>query len=97
MQFSVMFSDLLLGFSVVNRLARSWIGSAFKSALLMLVFLKAPFSVLLFSCFALITFQVLSVIMLPMLITLLSNLNRIPFLVSLLNFSLAFETVWIRV
>ena len=76
-------------------------GSFLKSIQLMLESLKAPFFVLHFSCYAVITFlTMLSVILLYMLMILLFILNVIRHLICgnnlnwLLNFNLIYKTLW---
>ena len=75
-----------------------WMGSLHKSIKLMLKFLKAPFLVLHFSYYTLMTFlMMLSVILLSMLIILLSTLTVIRYLICgnnknwLLNLNLIYE------
>ena len=51
-------------------------GSLCKNTHLMLDFFKAPFSVLHFSCYTLMAFLMLSLILLSMLITLLSKCDQ---------------------
>ena len=66
----------------------------------MLEFLKAPFLVLHFSCYTLMIFLMLSVILPSMLMMLLSILNVIRYLICgnnlnwLLNLNLLYETMW---
>ena len=75
--------------------------SLHKNIHLMLYFLKAPFLVLHFSCYTLMTFMtMLSVILLSMLMILRSILRVIRHLICgynlnwLLNFNLIYETLW---
>ena len=67
----------ILFFSVIGFFEWFWIGSLHKNILLMLEFLKTPFSALHFSCYALMTFVRLSVILLFMLMILLSTVDYV--------------------
>ena len=56
MEFQVRHLALFLLFSVINRFEWFWMGSLHENIQLMLEFLKAPFVVLHFSCYTLMTF-----------------------------------------
>ena len=72
----------LLLFSVIGGFEWFWMGSLHKNIQLMLEFLKAPFLVLHFFCYTLMTFLImLSVILLSMLMIPLSILNVIRHLI----------------
>ena len=101
MEFQVRYLTLSLFFSVIDSFEWFWIESLHKSIQLILEFLKAPFLLLLFSYYSLMTFLTMfSVILLSMLMILLSipivirplicgnNLNW------LLNLNLIYETLW---
>ena len=92
---------LFLLFSVIDDFKWFWMESHHKNIQLMLEFLKAPFLVLHFSYYTLMTFlMMLSVILLSMLMILLSALNVIRHLIcgnnlnSLLNLNLAYGRLW---
>ena len=68
-------------FSVIDGFGRFWVGSLHKNIQLMLYFLKVLFLVLHLSCYTLITFLMLSVILLSMLTILLSTLSVIRHLI----------------
>ena len=93
------FSLLLL--SVIDDFECFWIESLYKNIQLMLEFLKAPFFVLHFSYYTLMTFlTMLPVILLSMLMILLSILSVIRHLICgsnlnwLLKLNLIYETLW---
>ena len=101
MEFQVIYLALFLLFSVIDGFEWFWMESLHKNIQLMLEFLKAPFLVLHFSYYTLMTFlMMLSVILLSMLMILLSTLNVIKNLICgnnynwLLNFNLIYETLW---
>ena len=100
MEFQVRYLALFLLFSVIDGLKWFWMGSLHKNIQLMLEFLKAPFLVLHFSYYTLMTLLMLSVILLSMLMILLSILSVIRHLICgrnlkrLLNFNLIYETLW---
>ena len=72
MEFQVRYLALFLLFSVVDGFEWFWMESLHKNIQLLLEFLKAPFLLLHFSCYTLITFlMMLSVILLSMLMMLL--------------------------
>ena len=74
MEFQVRYLALFLLFSVIDDFEWFWMESLHKNIQLMLEFLKAPFLVLHFSHYALITFlMMLSVTLLSMLMILLST------------------------
>ena len=76
MEFQVRYLALFLLFSVIDGFECFWMESLHKNIQLMGTFLKAPFFVLHFSCYTLMTFlMVLSMILLSMLMILLSNLS----------------------
>ena len=87
-------------FSVIGSFGWFWMGSIHKNIQLMLGFLKGPFLVLHFSCYALLTFLMMfSVILLSMLTILLSTLNVTRHLICgnnwnwLLNLNLIYLTL----
>ena len=91
----------LLLLSVIDGFKWFWIESLHKNIQLMLEFLKAPFLVLHFSCYTLMTFlMMLSVILLSMLMILLSILSAIRHLICgnnlnwLLNLNLIYDKLW---
>ena len=99
MEFQVRYSALFLLFSVIDDFEWFWMDSLHKNIQLMREFLKAPFLVLHFSYYTLMTFlMMLSVILLSMLMILLSILGVIGLLVCgnnlnwLLNLNLIYET-----
>ena len=101
MTFHVRQLDLFLLFSVINGFEWFWMESLQKNIQLMLEFLKAPFLVLNFSYYTLMTFlMMLSVRLLSMLMILLSILSAIRHLICcnnlnwLLNLNLISETLW---
>ena len=76
MKFQVRYSALFLLFSVIDDFEWFWMESLHKNIQLMLEFLKAPFLVLHFFYYTLMTFlMMLSVILLSMLMILLSILS----------------------
>ena len=100
MEFQVRYLVLFLLFSVIDDFKWFWMESLLKNIQLMLEFLKAPFLVLHFSYYTLMTFMMmLPVILLSMLMILLSGLNVIGHLISgnnlnwLLNLNLTYETL----
>ena len=101
MEFHVRYLALFLLFSVIDGLECFWMGSLHKNIQLMLEFLKAPFLVLHFFYYTLMTFlMMLSVILLSILMILLSILSVIRHLICgnnlnwLLNLNLIYETLW---
>ena len=101
MTFQVRQLALFLLFSVINGFEWFWMESLQKNIQLMLEFLKAPFLVLNFSYYTLMTFlMMLSVRLLSMLMILLSILSAIRHLICcnnlnwLLNLNLISETLW---
>ena len=101
MEFQVRYLALLLLFSVIDGFDWFWMGSLHKNIQLILEFLKAPYLVLHFSYYTLMTFlMMLSVILLSMLMILLSILSLIRHLICgnnlnwLLNLNLIHETLW---
>ena len=101
MEFQVRYMALLVLFSVIDGSEWFWMESLHKNIQLMLAFLKAPFSVLHFSYYTLMTFRtMLSVILLSMLMIVLSILSVIRHLICgnnlnwLLNLNLIYETLW---
>ena len=92
---------LFLLFSVIGSFEWFWMGSLHKNINLMQEFLNAPFLVLYFSYYTLMTFLLmLSVILLSILMLLLSILSVIRHLICgnnlnwLLNLNLIYETSW---
>ena len=99
MEFQVRYSALFLLFSVTDHFEWFWMESLHKNIQLMLEVLKAPFLVLHFSCYTLMTYlMMLSVILLSMLMIPLSILGVIWLLICgnnvnwLLNLNLIYET-----
>ena len=81
-EFQVRYFALFLFFLVVGGFKWFWMGSLNKNIQLILEFLKAPFLVLNFSCYTLVTFLMMfSVILLSVLVILLSTLNVIRHLI----------------
>ena len=77
MEFQVRYVALFLLFSVIDSFDCFWMGSVHKNIQLMLEFLKAPFLVLHFSYYTLMTFlMMLSVILLSMLMILFSKCDQ---------------------
>ena len=100
-EFQVRYSALFLLFSVIDDFEWFWMESFHKIIQLMREFLKAPFLVLHFSYYTLMTFlMMLSVILLSMLMILLSIPGVIGLLICvnnlnwLLNLNLIYETRW---
>ena len=87
-------------FSVIDNFEWFWMESLHKNIQLMQEFLKAPFLILHFSYYTLMTFLMLSVILPSMLMILLSILSVIGHLICgnnlnwLLNLNLIYETRW---
>ena len=103
-EFQVRYFALFLLFSVIDGFEWFWMESLHKNIQLMLEFLKAPFLVLHFSYYTLMTFlMMLSVILLSMLMILLSILSMNRHLICcsnlkwLLNLNLICKTLWSRV
>ena len=97
MEFQVRYLALFLLFSVIDGFEWFWMESLHKNIQLMLEFLKAPFLVLHFSCYTLMTFlTMLSVILLSMLMILLFILSVTRHLILnwLLNLNLIYKTLW---
>ena len=98
MEFQVRYLGLFLLFSVIDDFKGFGMESLHKNIQLMLEFLKGSFLVLPFSCCILITFPMLSVILLSMLIILVSILTVMRHLISgnnlnwLQNLNLIYET-----
>ena len=104
MEFQVRYLALFLLFAVIDGFKWLWMGSLHKNTQLMLEFLKAPFLkasflVLHFSYSTLITFLILSVMLLFMLMMLLSILNVTRHLITrknlnqLLKLNLMYQTL----
>ena len=99
MKFQVRYLALFLLFSVIEGFEWFWMGSLHKNIQLMLEFLKAPFLVLHFSYYILMTFLMMLSVILPSMLKILlnsmcdrhlicvSNLNR------LLNLNVIYETL----
>ena len=82
MEFQVRYLASFRVFSVINGFEWLWMGSLHKNIQLMLEFLKAPFFVLHFSYYKLMTFlMILSVILLSILMILLSPVSAIGHLI----------------
>ena len=81
MELQVRYLALFNLFSVPGSFGWFWMASVHKNIQLMLEFLKAPFLVLHFSYYTLMTFLMLSVILLSMLMILLSILSVIRHLI----------------
>ena len=102
MEFQVRYLALFLLFSVIDSFEWFWMGSLHKNIQLILEFLKAPFLVLHFSYYTLMTFlMMLSVILLSMLMILLFILSVTRHLICgnnlnwLLNLNLIYKILWI--
>ena len=81
-EFQVRYLALFLLFSVIDNFEWFWMESLHKNIQLMLEFLKAPFLVLHFSYYTLMTFlTTLSITLLSMLMILLSSLSVIRHLI----------------
>ena len=101
MEFQVRYLVLFLLFSVIDGFEWFWMGSLHKNIQLMLKFLMAPFLVLRFCCYTVMTFlTMLSVTLLSMLMILLFILSVIRHLICgnnlnwVLNLNLIYETLW---
>ena len=101
MEFLVRYLTLFLLFSVIDGFKWFWMESLHKNIQLMVEFLKGPFLVLRFSCCILMTFLMMSsVILLSMLMILLSIVSVIRHLICWnnlnwhLNLNLIYETLW---
>ena len=101
MESQVRYLALFLLFSVIDDLEWFWMENLHRNIQLMLEFLKAPFLVLHFCYYTLITFlMMLSVILLSVLMILLSILSVIRHLICgsnlnwLLNLHLIYKTLW---
>ena len=82
MEFQVRYSALFLLFSVIDDFEWFWMESLHLNIQLMRAFLKAPFLVIHFSYYTLVTFlMMLSVILLSMVMILLSILSVIRYLI----------------
>ena len=102
MEFQVRYSALFLLFSVIDSFECFWMRILHKNIQLTLEFLNAPFLVLHFSFYTLMTsLMILFVILLSMLMILLSILSVIRHLICgnnlhwILNLNLIYETLWI--
>ena len=100
-EFQVRYMDLFPLFLLIDDCRWFWIVSRHKAIQLMLDFLKAPFLILHFSYYTLMTFlMTLSVILRSMLMIQLSILSVIRYLICgnnlnrLLNLNLIYETLW---
>ena len=100
LEFHVKYLVLFLLFSLIGSFKWFWTKSLNKNILLMLELLKAQFLVQHFSCYTLMTFLMLSVMLLSMVMILLSILSVIRHLIcgnnfnGLLNSNLIYETQW---
>ena len=100
-EFQVRYFVLFCLFSIIESFKWFWMESLDKNIQLMLEFLKAPFLVLHFSYYTLMTFQsMLAVIFLSMLMILIFILSVTRHLICgnslnwLLNLNLIYETLW---
>ena len=100
-EFQVIYLALFLLFLVIDDFEWFWMESLHKNIQLILEYLKAPFLVLHFSYYTLMTFLMMLSVMLPsMLMILLSILSVIGHLICsnslnwLLNLNLIYETQW---
>ena len=92
MEFQVRYLALFLLFSIIDSFKWFWKGRLHKNIQLMQEFLKAPFLVLHFSYYTLMTFlMMLSVILLSMLMILLAILRH---QICGNNLNLIYETLW---
>ena len=100
LEFQVRYLALFVFLSVIDGFKWFWMEKFHKNIQLMLEFLKAPFLVLHFSYYTLMTFLMLSVILLSMLMILISILSVIRHLICgnnlnwLLKLNLIYETLW---
>ena len=101
MEFQVRYLALLLPFSIIDSFEWLWMESLHKNIQLMLKSLKAPFLVLQFSCYTLMTFlTMLFAILLSKLMILLFILSVFRHLICgnnlnwLLNLNLIYQTLW---
>ena len=99
LEFQVRYLALFVFLSVIDGFKWFWMEKFHKNIQLMLEFLKAPFLVLHFSYYTLMTFLMLSVILLSMLMILISILSVIRHLICgnnlnwLLKLNLIYETL----
>ena len=101
MEFQVRYLVSFCLFLAIDSFKLFWMESLHKNIQLMLEFLKAPFLILHFSCYTLMTFlTMLSVILLSLLMTLFSILSVIRHLIcgnnlnQLLNLNVICEILW---
>ena len=95
MEFQVRYLALFLLFSVIDGFEWFWMGSLHKNIQLMLEFLNAPFLVLHFSCYTLMTFlMMLFVILLSMPMILLCILSAIRNLIGGNNLNGFWTWIW---
>ena len=101
MEFLVRYLALFLIFSVIDGYEWFWMESLHRNIQLLMEFLKAPFLVLHFSYYTLMTFlTMLSEILLAIKVILLSVLSVIRYLICginlnwLLNLNLIYKTLW---
>ena len=101
MEFQVRYLPLFLLFSVIDSFKWFWMESLHENVQLMLEFLKAPFLLLHFSCYTLMTFvMLLSGILLSTLMIWFSILSVIRHVICgnnlnwLLNLNLIYQTLW---
>ena len=80
-EFQIRYFVLFLLVSVIDGFGWFYLGSLHKNIQLMQEYLKGPFLVLHFSCYTLMTFMMLSVILLSMMMVLLSTVNVIRHLI----------------
>ena len=81
LEFQVRYLALFSLFTVIDSLRWFWMGSLHKNIGLMLEFLEGPFLAIHFSYYTLMTFLMMSVILLPMLMILLSAVSVIRHLI----------------
>ena len=102
MEFRVRYVALFLLFSVIDGFEWFWMGSLHINIPLMINFLKAPFLVLHFFYYTLITFLMMLPVILPfMLMMLLSTLSVTRHLIcgngqNWLNLNLVYKILWTR-
>ena len=77
MEFQVRYLVLVCLFSVIDGFEWYWMGSHTKHIYLILEFPEAPFLVITFSCYTLMTFPMLFLILISMLMRLLSTVSVI--------------------
>ena len=78
-EFLVKFSAWPLHFTIIHGFMWLWMGHAYKSALWMLVFFRAPVLVLLFSCYTLTIFLMVLLVILPLMLMMVCLSNLVCF------------------